>query len=105
MAAKEWKNCAGIFAAYRRRMEAHASNLLKVEFAALWLRKFHAAKPANCIADQGNETVTELRHQAVNRSDLSGALQVMKHDDNLEDEERRLMDAKGMSPEPSVAAF
>lgn len=101
-AGKEWKRCAGVFALYRRHMEAHASNLLKVEFAALWLKKHHAKHQAEHANEESGESVTEMRYQYVGRSDLDGALKVIKHDEDLEEEEMRLMNNR-MSPENSAA--
>uniref|UniRef100_A0A061QUS2 EF-hand domain-containing protein n=2 Tax=Tetraselmis sp. GSL018 TaxID=582737 RepID=A0A061QUS2_9CHLO len=38
-AGRLWNKCAKVFSEYKKHIEAHAANLLKIEFAALWLKK------------------------------------------------------------------
>lgn len=80
-----WSTCAKIFATYKIRMEAHASNLLKVEFASLWLKKHEKLKHS-----EGTHTLTQ-RH--TEHLDVEDAALVMKPDDDevLEQEEKRLL--------------
>ena len=70
-------------------MEAHASNLIKVEFASMWLKKHQATKQA-----QEDKTVIEKRHLSIRKSDITGALAVIKQHEDLEEEEKRMINYK-----------